>query len=130
MRLPLLTASVLSLLGVCGTASAQSIILKDAKGVDAYEVSFDGVAYNDDGTSTWTYTFLELGVGKDLSHWAVGLQTCHRLADGTTAGYDFGPDGSTGFWGLKWDVEEQFDGGTYEIVLDRHHLMGDVEVIA
>jgi fibro-slime domain-containing protein len=130
MRLPTLTASLLSLMGICGAASAQSIILKDASGVDAYELSFDGVAYNDDGTSTWTYTFLELSTGKDLSHWAVGLQPCHRLADGTTPGYDFGPDGSTGFWGLKWDVEEEFDGDTFEIVLDRHHLMGDVEVIA
>jgi fibro-slime domain-containing protein len=130
MRLPILPTTLVALLGICGTAHSQSIVLQDADGVDAFEVSYEGVTYNDDGTSTWIYSFVELDTGKDLSHWAVGLQTCHRLDEATSEGFDFGPDGSTGFWGLKWDVKEEFSGGTFFIVLDRHHQEGQVEVIA
>ncbi|MCH7766999.1 MAG: hypothetical protein IH916_10620, partial [Acidobacteria bacterium] len=100
-------------------------ILRDSDGVDAYEVSLILAQFNPDGTSTWTYQVRELGAGKDLSHWALKLEPTHQVMPGTTEGYDFGEDGSTNFFGIKWDVDDDFTQGTFTIVLDRHYL-GDV----
>jgi fibro-slime domain-containing protein len=40
---------------------------------------------------------------------------------GTTPGYDHGLDGSTGFYGIKWDVTDEFTEGTFTVVLDGHY---------
>lgn len=101
-------------------------ILRDSDGVDAYEVSLISAQFNPDGTSTWTYQVRELGTGKDLSHWALKLEPTHQVMPGTTDGYDFGEDGSTNFFGIKWDVDDDFTDGTFTIVLDQQYL-GDVD---
>ena len=101
-------------------------ILRDSNGVDAYEVSLISAEFNSDGTSTWIYHVRELGNGKDLSHWALKLEPTHQVMPGTSASYDFGLDGSTDFYGIKWDVEDEFAEGTFTIVLDQHYL-GDVD---
>ncbi len=101
-------------------------ILRDSDGVDAYEVSLIWAQFNPDGTSTWTYEVRELGAGKDLSHWALKLEPTHQVMPGTTEGYDFGLDGSTDFFGIKWDVDDAFTQGTFTIVLDQQYL-GDVD---
>ncbi len=101
---------------------ASSTILADSDGVDAYDIALVEFGYNSDGTSSWTYRVSELAGGKDLSHWDLALDPSHVVVDGTTSGYDLGIDGSTGYFGIKWDVEEDFTGGSFTIVLDQHYL--------
>ena len=99
-------------------------ICLDSRGREAYEISFIGVTYNQDGTSSWTYRVEELR-GKDLSHWNIGLHPDMDVMPGTTAGYDFGVDGSTDYFGIKWDVNEGFSDDTFTVVLDRWYVGAD-----
>ncbi|MFG0331591.1 MAG: hypothetical protein ACF8PN_17020 [Phycisphaerales bacterium] len=108
----------------------ESAILADSKGVDAYEISFLGVDYNADGTSSWNYRVRELPTGKDLSHWNLALADEHQVMAGTTSGYDRGRDGSTGFIGIKWDVADGFSDEVFTIVLDRHYESTTIDVLA
>lgn len=98
------------------------IILQDSFGVDAIEIQFQSVVYNDDGTSSWTYRVRELDTGKDLSHWNLAIDPAHVVVDGTTPGYTVGVDGSTGFHGIKWDVNDSFEIGDFTVVLDKWYL--------
>jgi fibro-slime domain-containing protein len=101
-------------------------ILTDSKGVDAYELRFVSVEYDTDGTSTWTYNVKEIpGPGKDLSHWLLILDPSHQVMPGTTPGYALGVDGSTGFYGIKWDVTDAFTEAEFVIVLDQEYLGAD-----
>jgi fibro-slime domain-containing protein len=104
-------------------------LLRDSAGRDAFEVSVVSVNNNPDGTSTWTYHVREVaGPHQDLSHWNLKLDSAHRVLPGTTAGYDFGYDGSTGFFGIKWDVDDSFSEADFTIVLDKQYDgMIDVE---
>jgi len=114
---------------VSGTGEAPnetSVILKDSSGVDAYEVEWIATTFNTNGTSSWTYRVRELDTGKDLSHWNLALSEDHEVASGTTPGYDLGVDGSTGFYGIKWDVEDGFQTGEFTIVLEGHYFGADL----
>ncbi|NNF42263.1 MAG: fibro-slime domain-containing protein [Phycisphaerales bacterium] len=99
-----------------------SAILKDSKGKDAFEVTLVDVTFNPDGSSSWTYRVRETGAGKDLSHWNLLLDESHVVLPGTTPGYEFGVDGSTGFFGIKWDVTDGFEDQEFTIVLDGHFV--------
>lgn len=104
-------------------------ILKDSDGVDAYEVTFVSAEFNGDGTSTWTYHVAELPTGKDLSHWNIALAPSQEIvAGGTTPGYDYGVDGSTGVFGIKWDVAESFNAGTFKFTLTEQFVGQDSSV--
>jgi fibro-slime domain-containing protein len=99
---------------------ATSAILQDSQGVDAFEINFVSATFNEDGTSTWIYNVEELDTGKDLSHWMLILDPAHVIAPGTTPGYDLGVDGSTGYYGIKWDVNESFSEQEFVINLQGH----------
>jgi fibro-slime domain-containing protein len=105
-----------------GLPECDAIVLKDAWGVDAVEIRFLSVTYNDDGTSSWTYRVRELDTGKDLSHWNLALDPSQVVEAGTTPGFDLGVDGSTGFYGIKWDVNDAFEVGEFTVVLDQWYL--------
>jgi len=107
----------------CGLAVPESdcVILEDSDGDDAYEICLVTAEFNEDGTSTWVYHVEELPGGKDLSHWNLKLYPEQNVLSGTTSGYEVGIDGSTGFYGIKWDVEESFSEGDFTIVLDAHY---------
>jgi len=112
-----------------GTVDAdECVVLKDSKGNDAFEICVVTAEFNADGTSTWVYHVRELPGGKDLSHWNLKLDASHEVLDGTTPGYECGPDGSTGFYGIKWDVTDGFAESDFTIVLNGHHMgMNDPE---
>lgn len=105
-----------------GLPECDKVVLQDSWGVDAIEIQFLSVEYNDDGTSSWTYKVRELDTGKDLSHWNLALDPSHIVEDGTTAGYTVGVDGSTGFYGIKWGVGDVFEVGEFTVVLDKWYL--------
>ncbi|HZW11220.1 MAG TPA: fibro-slime domain-containing protein [Phycisphaerales bacterium] len=105
-----------------GLPQCDKIVLQDSVGVDAVEIQFQSVVYNDNGTSSWTYRVRELDTGKDLSHWNLAIDDSHVVRPGTTAGYTVGVDGSTGFYGIKWDVTDAFEVGEFTVVLDKWYL--------
>jgi fibro-slime domain-containing protein len=109
-----------------GMPSCDAVILQDAWDIDAIEIQFMSVEYNDDGTSSWTYRVRELDTGKDLSHWNLALDPSQLVQDGTTPGYVVEIDGSTGFYGIKWDVNDAFEVGEFTVVLDKWYL-GDCD---
>lgn len=103
-----------------GAPTQTQVILNDSSGVEAYEITWISTVFNDNGTSSWRYRVRELPGGKDLSHWNLALNPGHQVRPGTTAGYQLGVDGSTGFYGIKWDVTDSFSQGEFTIVLDGH----------
>ncbi|MHC5113550.1 MAG: fibro-slime domain-containing protein [Planctomycetota bacterium] len=107
----------------CGVAvpASDCVTLQDSQGDDAYEICLVTAEFNEDGTSTWVYHVRELPGGQDLSHWNLKLYSDQTVLDGTTEGYEVGIDGSTGFYGIKWDVDDDFEEGDFTIVLDAHY---------
>lgn len=103
-----------------GAPTQTQVILKDSSGKDAYEITWISTVFNDNNTSSWRYRVRELPGGKDLSHWNLALNPSHQVRPGTTAGYQLGVDGSTGFYGIKWDVSDSFSQGEFVIVLEGH----------
>lgn len=108
--------------GMGESPNATSIILTDSSGVDAFQIDWLLTNFNDDGTSTWMYRVSELETGKDLSHWDLALPESVEVMPGTTPGYELGVDGSTGFYGIKWDVTDEFSVQDFTIVLDQQYL--------
>jgi len=99
--------------------SSTTITLGDGS---EYEVSLVSLVGN-----TWTYHVTEVS-GKDLSHWNLGIGSClDNITDYSPRdGYDAGIDGSTGFTGIKWDVEESFTEGDFSFTLNGDYPAGTV----
>lgn len=108
--------------GSDGLPQCDKVVLQDSFGMDAIEIQFLSVEYNDDGTSSWTYRVREMDTGKDLSHWNLALDPSQVVVSGTTPGFSLGVDGSTGFYGIKWDVSDSFSVGDFTVVLDKWYL--------
>jgi hypothetical protein len=87
----------------------------------------------------WTYRVEELADSKhDLSHWVLGIVTClDNIVDYDPDDPDddddveIGADGSTGFEGIKWNVEN-FTSGEFTIELDDDYpaSLMPIEVLA
>jgi len=79
----------------------------------------------------WTYQVNEVQ-GRSLSHWALGIESClnHIQAITPALGSDSGTDGSTGFIGLKWDLEDGFTQGEFSFELDNQYATTTVKVLA
>jgi len=74
--------------------------------VSGYTVTFDGVQYDTSaGTSTWNYTIVwdESVYKHELSHLTIGICSEATVVSATPGGYEAGPDGSTGVFGIKWE---------------------------
>lgn len=110
--------------GLTGVSSESPVILQDRWETDSWAISLKSLTYNPDGSSTWVYHVEELPGGRDLSHWNLELDPSHVVMPGTTAGYERGRDGSTGFVGIKWDVGDGFSSGDFVIVLDKWYEAG------
>ncbi|OUC08963.1 hypothetical protein RY27_05845, partial [Litorilinea aerophila] len=99
------------------------IALNDNKNTK-YAITFDGRTGN-----TWHYTVYELR-GRDLSHWDLGIGSClDRIVNASPGGAEMGVDGSTGFYGIKWDVSDGFSSGSFAITLDGDYPAGTVEAL-
>jgi|GEM_PF-2235634 hypothetical protein len=70
--------------------------------------------------------------GKDLSHWALGLEKCliDKVISYDPDGAEVGTDGSTGFTGIKWNVSDDFICGQFSFTLDGDYDEGPVLVMA
>ena len=91
--------------------------------VNAYTIIFNGVTYdNQNYTSTWSYTVTKTGEGHNLSHWV--WEPCFsqneliiRFINATPAPSEVGYDPSTGHYGVKWEVGENFVEGTFTVTI-------------
>lgn len=88
-----------------------------------FDVQFDGVVNNSNGTSTWTYTITGINAPHDLSHWVLALCEDHVVLDATPNDGEENVakvDPTTGVYGIKWDVEVDKNGGqqTFSVTLN------------
>jgi Flp pilus assembly protein TadG len=108
---------------VAGPSSA-TITLSDKKN-SKFEVNFVNKVGN-----TWTYNVNEVS-GGDLSHWSLGISSClDHIVTSSPGGASIGTDGSTGFIGIKWEVDDPFSNGNFSITLDGNYPAGTVEALA
>ena len=97
-----------------------------------FGITFLGMDENPDGTSSWTYEVVELKSGekkvKDLSHWVLGLGDCAVIVDADPSPYEFGTDPRTGIYGVKWEVNDDFESGIFSFKVEGVWAVTDVEV--
>jgi choice-of-anchor A domain-containing protein/uncharacterized repeat protein (TIGR01451 family) len=80
--------------------------------------------------NTWTYKVEEIN-GRSLSHWDLGIGSClSHITDSTPSGAELGIDGSTGFTGIKWNVNDGFTSGLFTFTLDGDYPEDIVTVLA
>ncbi|MEX1018999.1 MAG: choice-of-anchor A family protein, partial [Litorilinea sp.] len=100
-------------------------------GGNTFTVEFEGVSNNG---LTWTYHVDDDGGSPDLSHWVLGLGLCIEQNDiaNTSPTYEsLGNDGSTGFYGLKWDTDGGLPGAgsTFSITFNQVYSIGTIEAL-
>ncbi len=86
--------------------------------------------YDIPASDTWCYEVTLLS-GKALSHWILAVEclvTPENHIIGSSPPGVIGQDGSTGFWGIKWDAP--FPGNTFCIMLDDEYGAAMVQVVA
>jgi hypothetical protein len=83
-----------------------------------YRVSFDGVAYHEDGTSTWTYTVAELPSAQDLSNWVLETPFCAPVLEAGPKPWEIvDPDPNALLSGVKWETKAKFEEGQFWVRL-------------
>jgi len=123
MKKSLLILGIAFVFAMASAANATTVTLGDGS---EYDISLKNQA----GNETWTFSVSE-GIGKSLSHWNVGfVDGAGNAIDitpyltGGTSGYDT-VDGSTGFVGVKWDVDEEFTSGDFTFSIDYDAFAAD-----
>ncbi len=114
----------LILQGVLSPAMAGSSVV-----LDGYQITFLGVTYNSDQTSTWRYEVRPASATRDLSHWVLGLCTTHQVLSSDPNG-TVGKDPTTGLWGIKWEQPLRTTDGPrpYTFVLNGWFEVGTTQV--
>ncbi len=94
-----------------------------------FDVNFDGVTNNNDGTSTWTYTVTGINAAHDLSHWVLAL--CEdNVISASPSPWEVGTDPTSGVFGIKWDVPvNKFNGQvTFSVTLDGQYSQTTTDI--
>jgi choice-of-anchor A domain-containing protein len=123
--------------GSSSSASAETIVNADG---NKYTIEFLGTS--NDGL-TWNYKVSETE-GKSLSHWVLGLCVAEDdvvswspdASDSGIEGVEVVEDPTTGVFGIKWDLNDDYDnsGGeeddslTFSFTLDAAYAQGAVDV--
>ncbi|MFZ5918695.1 MAG: DUF3060 domain-containing protein [Chloroflexota bacterium] len=96
--------------------------------VDCYQITFLGVVYHPDNTSTWTYHVAELPCAQDLSNWMVALPSCARSVAATPEPWEYvNPDPNYRLTGVKWEVGAGFDQGVFAVTVNGHWAVGTTQ---
>lgn len=97
--------------------------------INCYQITFLGVVYHPDNTSTWTYHVTELPCAQDLSNWMVALPSCALLATATSEPWEYvNPDPNYHLTGIKWQVGAGFEQGIFTVTLSGHWAIGPTQV--
>ncbi len=99
----------------------------------AYQIDYLGTTGN-----TWSYRVTEIE-GRNLSH-VDFLLNCffddgsqlweHVTTYSPTTGFEAGKDGSTGYYGIKWNTDDSFTSGVFTFTLDDDYKLGEMEVLS
>ncbi len=94
-----------------------------------YNIHFNGVAYNPDGTSTWSYTVTPRGATKALSYWILTWYPGRPLLSSSPAAAVV-LDLPTGIYGVKWAQKLLPTDGprTYSFSVKGHWATGESQV--
>lgn len=94
-----------------------------------FDVNFDGVTNNNDGTSTWTYTVTGMNGAHDLSHWVLALCE-NNVVSASPSPWEVGTDPTSGVFGIKWDVPvNKFNGQvTFSVTLNGQYSQTTTEI--
>ncbi|MCI0728030.1 MAG: DUF5666 domain-containing protein, partial [Chloroflexi bacterium] len=97
--------------------------------LNCYQITFLGVQYNPDNTSTWTYYVAELPCAQDLSNWMLELPSCTQPLSATPEPWEFvNPDPNYLLTGIKWEVGAGFQQGLFTVTLDGQWAVGTTQV--
>lgn len=113
-------------------APAQQDDLPDEIILDnGFRITFDGVEYHSDATSTWSYTVEELPDAKNLDHWVLETPACASVLDAGPQGWEaVDPDRHIDFSGVKWKTRKDFSQGQFWVKLDTGGAAGLTQVAA
>ena len=92
---------------------------------NGYRITFLGVTYNADGTSTWRYYVEELPGAQDLSNWVLELPDCTSVVDASPEPWEVvHPDPNLHLNGIKWQTGAGFQQGEFTVTLTGHWAVG------
>ena len=92
---------------------------------NGYRITFLGVTYNPDHTSTWHYRVEELPWAQDLSNWLLELYDCHTVITATPESWWLEyPDPNFGLNGIKWQGAGVQGVAEFSVTLDRYWVVG------
>jgi uncharacterized repeat protein (TIGR01451 family) len=98
---------------------------------NGYRITFLGVTYNADGTSTWRYTVEELPSAQDLSNWVLELPDCVRVVTAWPEPWEVvHPDPNAHLDGIKWGASGLPGIGEFTLTLNGHWAVGVTTVAA
>ena len=96
---------------------------------NGYRITFLGVTYNADGTSTWRYYVEELPGAQDLSNWVLELPGCTGVVDASPEPWEVvHPDPNLRLNGIKWQTGAGFWAGEFTVTLSGHWAVGTRQV--
>lgn len=96
--------------------------------VDCYQVTFLGVEYLPNNTSTWSYHVAELPCAQDLSNWMVELPACVSPVSATPEPWEYvNPDSNFQLTGIKWEVGSGFTQGVFSVTLNGQWAVGSTQ---
>jgi len=96
---------------------------------NGYQITFLGVTYNADGTSTWRYYVEELPSAQDLSNWALELPDCTSVVGASPEPWEVvHPDPNLHLNGIKWETGDEFQQGEFTVTLTGHLAVGITRV--
>jgi len=110
-------------------ASSFAFAIEETTIDNCYEIELSSVEYHSNDTSTWIYTITQKEgcEGPLISHWV--WQPCFDLEtledifiEASPEPYTVGIDGSTGYYGVKWEISEP---GTFSITIEGHPEIAD-----
>ncbi len=97
--------------------------------INCYQITFLGVDYLPDNTSTWRYHVAELPCAQDLSNWMVALPSCALPLTASPEPWEFvNPDPNYQLTGVKWEVGAGFEEGVFTVTMNGHWAIGTTQV--
>lgn len=96
---------------------------------NCFRISFLGSSDQGGGTSVWEYSVEELSCAQDLSNWMLELPTCANVVDATPSPWEIvHPDPNFQLDGIKWEVDDAFQEGTFSVTLEGELITGPTRV--
>jgi hypothetical protein len=93
--------------------------------INCYQVTFLGVDYHPDNTSTWRYHVAELPCAQDLSNWMVALPDCAPPLSAAPEPWEYvNPDPNFHLTGVKWEVGNGFEEGVFTVTVSGQWAVG------